>query len=326
MDQRSPTASLVSTRANTSGDEGGRSLAKMASRDLEAALHLLAERAQYLTGATGAAIALRQGERDAMLCRACAGLGAPELGALLSTQSGFSGESLRSRRVQRCDDAQNDRRVDGGACRDLGIGSFVVAPIINGEQAIGVFELFSDKVRAFEESHVTALRRLTRLVAVAVQFAVAAQASLDQLAPGEPDSPSPIAAANDVEAQDDRGFEPALPDVSREIPSPAAAVTEARATLSQAQEAESVESGRANSVPAPQKGLFWSAAQTRTRPTGAESAVVKASVPPTLRNLRKCQACGFPVSQDRKLCVECEEKQWRGQRLPMKIGNRSSNH
>jgi hypothetical protein len=34
-----------------------------------------------------------------------------------------------------------------------------------------------------------------------------------------------------------------------------------------------------------------------------------------LRNLQKCQACGFPVSQGRKFCVECEEKQWRGQRV-----------
>jgi hypothetical protein len=34
-----------------------------------------------------------------------------------------------------------------------------------------------------------------------------------------------------------------------------------------------------------------------------------------LRTLQKCQACGFPVSQGRSFCVECEEKQWRGQRL-----------
>jgi hypothetical protein len=32
-----------------------------------------------------------------------------------------------------------------------------------------------------------------------------------------------------------------------------------------------------------------------------------------LRNLRKCEACGFPVSASRVLCVECEEKKWRGQ-------------
>jgi hypothetical protein len=32
-----------------------------------------------------------------------------------------------------------------------------------------------------------------------------------------------------------------------------------------------------------------------------------------LRGLRKCEACGFPVSAGRVLCVECEEKKWRGQ-------------
>ena len=42
---------------------------------------------------------------------------------------------------------------------------------------------------------------------------------------------------------------------------------------------------------------------------------MEVSVPPMLRNLRKCQACGFPVSQGRAFCVECEERQWRGQRL-----------
>jgi uncharacterized Zn finger protein (UPF0148 family) len=47
----------------------------------------------------------------------------------------------------------------------------------------------------------------------------------------------------------------------------------------------------------------------------AEAAALK-SVPAVLRNLQKCQACGFPVSQGRTFCVECEEKQWRGQRLP----------
>ncbi|PYV90338.1 MAG: hypothetical protein DMG90_09515, partial [Acidobacteria bacterium] len=39
------------------GDDGGRSLTAMARRDLHVALQLLAERAQYITGASGAAIA-----------------------------------------------------------------------------------------------------------------------------------------------------------------------------------------------------------------------------------------------------------------------------
>jgi hypothetical protein len=69
---------------------------------------------------------------------------------------------------------------------------------------------------------------------------------------------------------------------------------------------------------ATKKPLFWSAApQTPTvaHPESADSV----AVPPVLRNLQKCQACGFPVSRGRTLCVECEEKQWRGQRLAAPI-------
>ena len=82
------------------------SLAKMAQSDLDAALQLLAERAQYITGASGAAIALRRGEHDDMLCRASAGSNAPEFGALLSMEYGLSGESVRTRQALRCDDTE----------------------------------------------------------------------------------------------------------------------------------------------------------------------------------------------------------------------------
>jgi hypothetical protein len=53
-------------------EDGGKSLAELAERDLTATLQLLAERAQYITGATGAAIALR--DHEEMVCRASAGI------------------------------------------------------------------------------------------------------------------------------------------------------------------------------------------------------------------------------------------------------------
>jgi hypothetical protein len=41
--------------------------------------------------------------------------------------------------------------------------------------------------------------------------------------------------------------------------------------------------------------------------------------------LRKCEACGFPVSAGRVLCVECEEKKWRGQlKVPQGGGPRQA--
>src|SRR6202021_1515984 len=82
-------------------NNGNNSLTEMAQRDLTAALQLLAERAQYITGASGAAVALRVG--DEMICRASAGSSAPELGAHLQVDSGLSGESVRTKQILRCD-------------------------------------------------------------------------------------------------------------------------------------------------------------------------------------------------------------------------------
>jgi hypothetical protein len=147
----------------------------MAQRDLDAALQLLADRAQYITGSTGAAIALRRRGRNDMLCRATAGSNAPELGALLSTEFGLSGESVRTRQLLRCDDIERDGRVNREACRRLGIASVAVMPVVNDDEVLGVFELFSGKANAFGERDLTALKRLSELVETAVKLARVAE-------------------------------------------------------------------------------------------------------------------------------------------------------
>jgi hypothetical protein len=136
----------------------------MAQRDLDAALQLLADRAQYITGSSGAAIALRRNGRKDMLCRASSGSNAPDLGALLSTEFGLSGESVRTRQLLRCDDAARDTRVNQEACRELGIASVVVMPVVYDDEVLGVFELFSGKANAFGERDFAALRRLSEMV------------------------------------------------------------------------------------------------------------------------------------------------------------------
>src|SRR5580698_2916121 len=154
--------------------DGGHSLAEMAQRDLDAALQLLADRAQYITGASGAAIALRRSGMTDMLCRASTGSNAPELGALLSTEFGLSGESVRTRKALRCDDTERDARVNHDVCRQLGIASVVVMPVVNDDEVLGVFELFSGKVNAFGERDLSALQRLSEMVETAVKLAHAA--------------------------------------------------------------------------------------------------------------------------------------------------------
>src|SRR3954468_14069669 len=167
------------------GEDGGRSLGEMAQRDLDAALQLLADRAQYITGASGAAIALRRDGREDMLCRASTGTNAPELGALLSTEFGLSGESVRTRQLMRCDDAERDARVNREVCRQMGIASVLVMPVVHDDHVLGVFELFSGKANAFCERDLSAVQRLSEMVETAVRMARAGENLPEQLSARE---------------------------------------------------------------------------------------------------------------------------------------------
>jgi hypothetical protein len=281
------------------GEGGGYSLAEMALRDLDAALQLLAERAQYITEASGAAIALRRNDQNDMLCRASAGSNAPELGTLLSTEFGLSGESVRTRLPLRCDNADRDPRVNREGCRQLGIASVAVLPIVSDDQVLGVFELFSGKINAFEERDLSALQRLGEMVETAVKLAHSAQ-----------NLPPEVSSEEEAEVLSEEEREPAV-EVATEIvsvpvPSEAAPADVPSETVPDSPPA-----------PSPKKPLLWSAALHSSSAVSQQPAPDQSHVPPVLRNLRKCQACGFPVSEGRKLCVECEEKQWRGQlRVP----------
>src|ERR1700740_1302072 len=154
-----PASTNLAASVRVSEKDGEYSLAEMARRDLDAALQLLVDRAQYITGAGGAAIALRRAGKNDMLCRASAGSNAPELGALLSTEFGLSGESVRTRQLLRCDDAARDTRVNQDACRQLGIASVVVMPVVNDDEVLGVFELFSGQANAFGDRDLSAVQR-----------------------------------------------------------------------------------------------------------------------------------------------------------------------
>src|SRR5579864_7281315 len=327
------------------GEDGGRSLAEMAQSDLDAALQLLADRAQYITGASGAAIALRRDGRHDMLCRASSGTNAPELGALLSTEFGLSGESVRTRQLLRCDDAERDARVNREVCRQMGIASVLVMPVVNDDQVLGVFELFSGKAHAFGERDLSAVQRLSEMVETAVRLAHAVEILPQQLSERE----SSIAEAvhpevfegqflSDLVVEEVKQYREdhapeltaaaalesplgeAVPDLAEATPD--VALPEPQAQTSPVQSAPispanhvAVSDVPVSHVPVShspaKKLLFWSAAD--------EGEVTKATdtdqshVPPVLRGLRKCEACGFPISGGRVLCVECEEKKWRGQ-------------
>jgi putative methionine-R-sulfoxide reductase with GAF domain len=148
--------------------------------NLDAALHLIAERAQALTRSTGAAIALFPADANlaasslqdqVMVCRASSGPDAPPVGARLQVGSGFSGECVRTGRLLHCDDSETDPVVNRESCRQLGIRSMLAAPVRLGENVIGLLEVFAPVPYAFTESDTRVLQRLSEIVLAAVNRA-----------------------------------------------------------------------------------------------------------------------------------------------------------
>jgi len=130
--------------------------------DLEQSLEFIADGARRLTGAGGAAIALREGRK--VVCRGRSGLTAPDLGACLNPDSGISGECLSSGEVQLCDDTERDRRVDVWVCRNLGMRSILAVPLRRQEDVLGVIVVFSGWAGVFGERDIRALKLLAGLV------------------------------------------------------------------------------------------------------------------------------------------------------------------
>ena len=258
-DTKGVSASLPATSpepVRVTGDGGGKSLSEMAQRDLEAALQLLVERAQYITGASGSAIALLEG--DDMICRASAAPSAPELGAEVQVKSGLTGESVRTRMVLRCDDSETDSRVNRESCRSLGIRSVMVMPLVRDQKVVGVFELMADRPEAFEERDVTALERLAEMVLTGLDHADAAKRAVAEI------------------------------------------VAKSEAAVTQQKESESA------IVPAVQKERASETTSEHVPPQEGVMLAEPKSEFPVIEKIRKCYACGFPVSEGRTLCLDCE--------------------
>ncbi len=137
-----------------------------AELDLEPAISAITERAQHLTGATGAAMALRSGEE--IVCRARAGRTAPDVGVRLQTEGGISAEAVRSGEIMLCHDAERNPRVDLASCRRLGVRSILVSPLRHYRRTLGVFEVLSTSPGAFDDRDVATMQLLSSMMVAAI--------------------------------------------------------------------------------------------------------------------------------------------------------------
>src|SRR5581483_5429076 len=134
--------------------------------DLEPMISLVAERAQSLTAATGAAIALRRGSE--IVCRARAGRTAPDVGVRLQTDYGISAECVRTGEVLLCSDTEANPHVDLAACRRLGVRSILVAPLRLYRRTLGLFEVLSSAPHAFDHHDAASMQLLSGMTVAAI--------------------------------------------------------------------------------------------------------------------------------------------------------------
>ena len=134
--------------------------------DLEPGISIIAEKAQALTGATGAAIALRRGSE--IVCRARTGRTAPDIGVRLQTDSGLSAECVRTGEVLLCNDAESNPRVDWASCRRMGVRSILVSPLRHFQRTLGVFEVLSSTPHAFDNNDVATMQFLSGMMVATI--------------------------------------------------------------------------------------------------------------------------------------------------------------
>jgi TonB family protein len=81
----------------------------------------------------------------------------------LNSETGISGECLRSGETRHCTDTKNDPQVDAEVCRQLGLRSIVVLPIQGWRGVNGILEVSSTRPFAFGEQHISVLQHLAAL-------------------------------------------------------------------------------------------------------------------------------------------------------------------
>jgi|SRR5579862_1254846 len=332
---RAPEAGLLATASKalrldqirvTVSQKTGPSPFQTAKRDLYATFQLLANRIQYLTGASSATIALREGPE--LLCEASAGPMATELGASLRADPAFINHSIIAEQIFCCNNTRDAVSGDGNSYKDLGIKAIMVMPLFQGSKVVGVLELLADRRNAFNDAHGELLEHFAEMVFTALAQAEAAKPARIEteetveipVKTSGPEETAPVLSAEVatsatvnavVETAPDQKLEIAAENTLGQTETPIASVEPSSSIAAREPASEplsAVVGGASEKIESPAENI---PEQKETAIAPVASACPTASSEPgpaaASAKVQFCEACGFPVSEGRKLCLDCEE-------------------
>lgn len=134
--------------------------------DLEKVMTIIVDRVPDVTSGNGAVIEFVEG--DQLVYRAASGIAKPHIGLRLSSEGSLSGQAVREKSLLRCDDTETDPRVDGPACRAIGIRSMIIAPLLERGTAVGALKTFSPRANHFDDLDTYALQLLAGMASGAL--------------------------------------------------------------------------------------------------------------------------------------------------------------
>ncbi|HEY6923292.1 MAG TPA: ATP-binding protein [Steroidobacteraceae bacterium] len=142
--------------------------------DLDTFMQRVVDLAQSLTDASGAVVELVDAED--MVYRRASGSMRGYVGLRLGRAGSLSGLCVAQARVLRCDDTEEDARVDRVACRKVGARSMICTPLFRAGRAIGVLKVAAAKPHAFDANEEQLLTLLAGSLGAALGNHVALEA------------------------------------------------------------------------------------------------------------------------------------------------------
>ena len=154
-------------------------LAETSREDLhvDEAMRLVCNRAQSVTGASGAVIEISEGEF--MVYRASCGSLAAHEGMKIRREGSLSGQTLSSGVLQVCRDSELDARVNREASRRVGARSMALVPLVTGDAVVGILKVVAPTPDAFDLDQVNSLQLLAGVLAFCIQRAHDTQVRLE---------------------------------------------------------------------------------------------------------------------------------------------------
>ena len=140
-----------------------------AGLELEKVMQLIAERARLLCHASGASVALVEGED--LVYRVTLGSSAPYQGFRLKLSQSLTGMSLLRREVLHTRDTENDPRVNVKATRDTDTRAMIIVPLQSRGSPVGVLNVIYQEPNAYDDLDVRTLELMGQLLGAAMSNA-----------------------------------------------------------------------------------------------------------------------------------------------------------